>query len=134
MKKIILTSTFLFMAIMIKAQEKDTFTTDCEELTAILSETTFDPLIKLYAEKVQDDRLEAFTKAFREILTVYINELAIIYKEEFTHSEIKDMLSFYTTPTGKKLAEKGGILTMKGVKAAQIIEMDIQLLVTKYEQ
>jgi uncharacterized protein len=42
-----------------------------------------------------------------------------IYMEEFTEKELKDMMSFFKTDTGKKMAAKQSILMMKGAQLGQ---------------
>jgi uncharacterized protein len=42
-----------------------------------------------------------------------------IYMEEFTEKELKDMISFFKTDTGKKMASKQTILMMKGAQLGQ---------------
>jgi hypothetical protein len=42
-----------------------------------------------------------------------------IYMEEFTEKELKEMMSFFRTDTGKKMASKQTILMMKGAQLGQ---------------
>ncbi|WP_345164461.1 DUF2059 domain-containing protein [Nibribacter koreensis] len=42
-----------------------------------------------------------------------------MYMEEFTEKELKDMTTFFKTPTGKKLAAKQSTLTMRGAQLGQ---------------
>ena len=42
-----------------------------------------------------------------------------IYMEEFTEKELKDMMSFFKTDTGKKMAAKHTTLMMKGAQLGQ---------------
>jgi hypothetical protein len=42
-----------------------------------------------------------------------------IYMEEFTEKELKDMMSFFKTDTGKKMAAKQTTLMMKGAQLGQ---------------
>jgi uncharacterized protein len=42
-----------------------------------------------------------------------------IYMEEFTEKELKDMMSFFKTDTGRKMAAKQGTLMMKGAQLGQ---------------
>jgi hypothetical protein len=42
-----------------------------------------------------------------------------IYMEEFTEKELKDMISFFKTDTGRKMAAKQTILMMKGAQLGQ---------------
>jgi len=42
------------------------------------------------------------------------NDFVRIYSEEFTEKELRDMIAFYSTPTGAKAIEKIPILIAKG--------------------
>jgi hypothetical protein len=42
-----------------------------------------------------------------------------IYMEEFTEKELREMMSFFRTETGKKMASKQTILMMKGAQLGQ---------------
>ena len=42
-----------------------------------------------------------------------------IYMEEFTEKELKDMMSFFKTDTGKNMAAKQTTLMMKGAQLGQ---------------
>jgi hypothetical protein len=42
-----------------------------------------------------------------------------IYMAEFTEAEFKDMTAFYRTPTGKKVAAKQNVLTIKTAQLGQ---------------
>jgi len=45
----------------------------------------------------------------------YIN----IYMNEFTEKELKDMTKFFSTPSGKKMASKQSVISMKGMQLGQ---------------
>ncbi|MFB9864753.1 DUF2059 domain-containing protein [Rufibacter immobilis] len=61
----------------------------------------------------------------RSFFAKYMNWDAIkddmikLYMEEFTEKELKDMTAFYSSPTGKKLAQKQGTLAMRSTKIGQ---------------
>ena len=44
------------------------------------------------------------------------DELIAIYVKEFTVAELREMVKFYKTPVGQKLAEKTPVLTSKGMQ------------------
>jgi len=133
MKKIILVVVLAFSMIMANAQEKDQFTKDTEKLVEIVSENAFGPAIDQFVGMVADDKKEAFKKEVIATLPSLYTAMAKIYKEEFTHAEIKDMLAFYATPTGKKLAEKTGVLSQKGMAAGQAWGMEVQGIFGRYQ-
>ncbi|GGK57456.1 DUF2059 domain-containing protein [Rufibacter glacialis] len=61
----------------------------------------------------------------RSFFSKYMNwdavkgDLIKLYMDEFTEKELKDMNAFYLTPTGKKLAQKQSIITMKSAQIGQ---------------
>jgi hypothetical protein len=46
-------------------------------------------------------------------------ELIPIYKKHFTHQEIKDIISFYESPTGRKFSEQSPYITQEAMQAGQ---------------
>lgn len=60
----------------------------------------------------QEFRAEVDLNEFTELLVP-------IYAERFTHQEIRDMIAFYQTPTGRKLASISPELTQAGMLAGQ---------------
>ncbi|WP_205499680.1 DUF2059 domain-containing protein [Rufibacter psychrotolerans] len=61
----------------------------------------------------------------RSFFSKYMNwdavkeDLIKLYMDEFTEKELKDMNTFYQTPTGKKLAAKQTTITMKSAQIGQ---------------
>ncbi len=61
----------------------------------------------------------------RSFFSKYMNwdaikgDLIKLYMDEFTEKELKDMNTFYQTPTGKKLATKQSTITMKSAQIGQ---------------
>jgi hypothetical protein len=48
-----------------------------------------------------------------------------IYDRHFSHEEIKDIIKFYETPTGKKMVEKLPLITQESMNAGQQWGMEI---------
>jgi hypothetical protein len=46
-------------------------------------------------------------------------DLAQIYKQNFSDKELKDMLAFYQSPTGQSMLEKMPIVTQESMQASQ---------------
>lgn len=134
MKKVILVVVFVFSILIVNAQEKDTYTKDSERLVEIVSESAFEPVINQFKAMVAKEKQEAFVKEVESTFPELYAAMAKIYMEEFTHAEVKDILAFYDTPTGKKLAGKTGVLTQKGMVAGQAWGMKLQGLLGKYSK
>jgi len=50
-----------------------------------------------------------------------IEGMVALYEEEFTEAEIRELIAFYETPTGRKALEKMPVLMQKGAKLGQDI-------------
>ncbi len=54
-----------------------------------------------------DRYLDFMMKEVKEVTSKLLNEDMVgIYDKNFTHGEIKDLIKFYESPTGKKMVEK----------------------------
>lgn len=133
MKKIIVLTVFLIVSVTINAQENESFIKDTERLVEIVSKPAFKPIIDQFSGLVAADKKEEFLKELDKTFPTLFKAMSKIYMEEFTHQEIKDILAFYATPTGKKMAEKSGILAQKGMAAGQAWGMEIQALISKFQ-
>lgn len=76
--------------------------------------------MKTRMPKVSDDtwakvKENVFDKKIEELN----KKLVPIYKKHFTHEEIKDIIAFYQTETGKKMAEKSAIITQESITIGQ---------------
>jgi len=85
---------------------------------------------------------EVLVGVVREVMDAFFNDpetqkqlknaYAVAYSEEFTEKELKDMISFYRTETGKKTLKKMPIVMQKGRQKE--IELAGQLNSPKYDQ
>ena len=58
-------------------------------------------------KKVYNDYMEFVIEETKELSKKLVNvEMVEIYDKHFTHDEIKDLIVFYESPTGKKILEK----------------------------
>ena len=88
---------------------------------------------RLTMESSCDETLKAYSKmgipdtnkigpVVKEFLNKYISyesvkkELAKIYLDNFTIKEIRELIEFYQTPLGRKVAEKTPILSVEGAQ------------------
>jgi hypothetical protein len=133
MKRIILVAFVALLSVTVNAQEKDQFTKDTEKLMEILVKPSVEPVFKQFSGMVADDKKEAFIKEAETTLPDFYTDMAKLYMEEFTHDEIKELLKFYATPVGKKLAEKSGVMAQKGMLIGQTWGMKLQGILGKYQ-
>jgi len=73
-----------------------------------------------------------FSKEFDKTMPSLYDKMAKIYMEEYTHQEVKDILKFYETPAGKKMADKAGVLYEKSMAAGQEWGQGLQTILMKY--
>lgn len=79
------------------------------------------PILKQQAsEKIQENgakekfnsTMDALMDEAKELSNKVVSvELVNIYEKHFTHEEIKDLITFYESPTGKKILEKSPEIT-----------------------
>ena len=133
MKKVVLTivCVFLFFATT-TAQENETFKDDTVKLLKITSQGVFEQVIDQMSAMVSEEKKTEFKVEASKTLDGVIENISTIYMEEFTHDEIKDLLTFYATPTGEKMAEKTMVLTQKSMAAGQAWGMELQGVVAKF--
>lgn len=73
-------------------------------------------MIDEYAARVPAEKLQQFKKAMQLFVDKYCswavlkNDFSMIYAREFTEAELRQMVAFYASPTGKKLLEKRPLL------------------------
>lgn len=64
------------------------------------------------AKEKFDRTMDAMMDEVEELSNKLVNvELVNIYEKHFTHEEIKDLIKFYESPTGKKILEKSPEIT-----------------------
>jgi len=75
-----------------------------------------------------------FSKDFDESLPALYEKMAAVYMEIYTHEDVKEMLKFYESPVGKKIAKNAGALYQKSNIAGQEWGMQLQGIMMKYMQ
>ncbi len=133
MKIRILLILFLVISITINAQDNEAFKKDTERLVEIVAKPAFKSVIEQFSGMVAADKKEEFLKELDKTFPVLFKDMAKIYMEEFTHDEVNDLLIFYETPTGAKMAKKSGVLAQKGITVGQSWGMKIQTLIGKFQ-
>ncbi|HEU4497248.1 MAG TPA: DUF2059 domain-containing protein [Flavobacterium sp.] len=83
---------------------------------------------------IPEDKKTMFSKEFDASLPSLYNKMAKVYMEIYTHQDIKDMLKFYESPIGKKMAEKSGELASKSMVAGEEWGLELQKIMMKYIQ
>ena len=132
MKKGFLTLLLSVSLIYAGFAQDDAFTADTKKLMKITSVSAFADIISQMGATVSSDKKEAFTKEANLTLDGLMDKMAAVYMEEFTHDEVKEILAFYTTPTGKKMAEKSMVISQKGITIGQAWGIELQGIASKY--
>lgn len=133
MKKIIVACLFtLALATQIQAQDTSEFKKETIEFIKLTgSGAAFDNAIEQIGAMVSDANKAAYQKDANATLDGLYDKLAYLYMTEFTQPEIKELVAFYKTDLGKKLAEKQLSLTQKGMMLGQSWGMELQAIAQK---
>lgn len=133
MKKVIVTLVLLVVSFSINAQEKSAFEKDTYTLVEILTKPTLAPVINQFTSLVKAEKADAFKKEIEATYPELYASLSKIYMDEYTHNEIKQLLKFYQSPLGQKVAKSSGKLAQKGMQAGQAWGMKVQGVMAKYQ-
>ena len=134
MKKLLLACLFL-IAIAIQAQETSDFKTETIEFIKITGGgAAFDGAIEQIGYNVPEAKKEAYIKEAKTTLDGLYSKMADLYMEEFTQSEIRELVAFYHTDLGKKLATKQLSLTQKAMMYGQTWGMEVSQIAQKYNE
>lgn len=132
MKKLVLVFVLVF-TISITAQEDEVYKSETIEFLKLTGATkVFDGAIDQIGNMVSAENKEAYKKEAVGTLDALYEEMAELYMDEFTRDEIQELLKFYKSDIGKKLAEKQLTLTQKGMMMGQSWGMKVQGIAQKY--
>ena len=135
MKNTLLLVLFL-LTLTTQAQQE---TTDFKSETIAFIKLTgaasaFEDAIGQIGFKISEENKEAYTKAALGTLDALYNQMADLYMSEFTQNDIKELVVFYNTDLGKKLAEKQLGLTQKAMSFGQAWGMEVSQIAQKYTE
>ena len=133
MKKILLACLFIVAVSQSQAQDNSTFKSETIEFIKITgAAAAFENAIDQIGAGVTMENREAYTKEANGTLDGLYSKMADLYMAEFTQDEIKELVMFYNTDLGKKLAEKQLGLTQKAMMFGQSWGMEVQTIAQKY--
>ena len=133
MKKIIFTLTLFVVTNFVMAQ--DAFKADVVKAIEMSgANTSIDAVKKQVIGMIPESKHAEFLKEFDVVINSINDEQVKNFMEVYTHDDIKEMIKFYSTPTGKKIKEKAGILAEKNMAMQQTIGMQLQGIMMKYMQ
>ena len=133
MKKLLLAAAFILMANFTFAQS-DAFKADVKTLLEVSGGMAqIEVAKKQVISMVPADKQEEFSKEFEASIQPILEAQKDFYLKEFTHDEVKQMIKFYQSPAGKKLADKLPKLTESTMPAIQQWTMELQGIIMKYQ-
>lgn len=136
MKKLLITATLFFIANFAMAQQ-DNAAFKADVLKVIEKSGAAAPMQMVKEDVMQSvpvAKRAEFSKDFDASLPSLFEKIAKIYMETYTHEEVKQMIVFYESPIGKKIASSSGELAAKSGVAGQEWGMELQQVLAKYMQ
>ncbi|MCF6133352.1 DUF2059 domain-containing protein [Flavobacterium wongokense] len=134
MKKLVITAMFAFVSVAGMAQEK----ASREDVYKVIENSgaagQMSAIKKQILGMIPQDKQAAFLVEFDVIIKKANEKTVDVYLEEFTKQDIKAMLDFYNSPTGKKMAQKSEVIATKSQEAMAGLQSEIQAMVMKYMQ
>jgi hypothetical protein len=133
MKNLFITAAFFFVAHVAVAQ--DAFKAD---VLKVIQQSGAAAPMQMAKEQVMENiplaKRADFGKEFDATLPALYEEIAKIYMQVYTHEDVKQMLKFYESPVGKKIASSTGEIAAKSTVAGQEWGAELQGIVMKYMQ
>jgi uncharacterized protein len=134
MKRILLVCLFaLAITTQMNAQDNAEFKNETVEFLKLTGAgAAFEDAIAQIGAMVPTEKKEDYTKEANGTLVGLYDKMAELYMAEFTQAEIKELVAFYNTDLGKKLAEKQLTLTQKAMMFGQSWGMEVSGIAQKY--
>jgi len=133
MKKAI--TLFVLLGSFLSFGQEKTIHEDAKELVKLTFDMTDKNQMKyMLSSNMEDDKREAFRKEIDVAMDLYITEASNFYIAKYTHEEIKEMLRFYETPVGKKIAKDSRKLLDGSFPKGKEWDMQIYSLKEKKKQ
>ncbi|WP_298532349.1 DUF2059 domain-containing protein [uncultured Algibacter sp.] len=135
MKKILFACLFVSVVNFTQAQENSNYKNETIEFLKMTGAgAAFENAITQIGTMVPEINRAAYIKEAQGTLGGLYNKLAELYMSEFTHDEVKELIVFYKTDLGKKLAEKQLGLTQKAISFGQTWGAKVQEVAQKHMQ
>ena len=134
MKKILLACMFIVViATQVEAQENAEFKANTIEFLKLTGAgSAFEGAIIQIGYNVSEQNKAAYTQEATATLDGLYDKMAALYMEEFTPLEINELVAFYNTNLGKKLADKQMGLMQKAMEFGQAWGMEVSQIAQKY--
>jgi len=101
-KRVLLVCLFMAIIPFAKAQENTQFSADTIEFLKLTGAgAAFEQAVSQIGVTVPEENKEAYNKEAVATIDVLYTKMAAMYMEEFTHEEIKELVTFYNSDLGK---------------------------------
>lgn len=132
MKKLLFAIAFI-CTLTIQAQDDSKFKDQTIEFIKLTGTAdAFTNAITQIGAMVPPEKKEAYTLEAEGTLDALYNKLATLYMKEFTEADIAELVVFYKSNLGKKLASKQTSLSQSGMMIGQTWGMELSQIAGKY--
>jgi hypothetical protein len=134
MKKALLFLLIVAFATQSQSQDNSKFQKETVEFIKLTGAgSAFENAISQIGAMVPETNKAAFIAEASQTLDPLYVKMAQLYMAEFTQEEIKELVAFYHTDLGKKLATKQLSLTQKAMSFGQSWGMEVQAIAQKHQ-
>ena len=124
----------LGMTFNLNAQSDESFKNDTIEFIKLTGATSaFQNAIDQIGQMVPEDKKAEYAIEAEGTLVDLYGKMADIYMAEFTRNEIEQLVEFYKSDLGKKLASKQMDLMQKSMGLGQSWGMQVQAIAQKHQ-
>lgn len=107
MKKVLLTLAIVLVTNLGMAQ--DAFKKDVLKFLEVTNVSkTYEKALDQIVQSIPAEKMAEFRKEFDASIAQLMDKTAELYMKKLTHDDVKNILKFYDSPTGKKLAALAG--------------------------
>jgi len=132
MKKIILLGAFV-LALSVKAQDNTAFKSETIEFIKLTgAAASLEAGIDQIGAMVPEANKAAYKKEANATLPGLYGKMAELYMKEFTATEIKELVAFYKSTLGEKMASKQSSLMQQSMVFGQTWGMELQGIAQKH--
>ena len=125
----------LSLTLTVNAQMDDSFKQETVQFIKLTgAANNFQNAVDQIGMMVPETKKAEYVKEANATLDDLYGQLAEIYMKEFTRDDIKQLVAFYDTDLGKKLAANQMKMAQEGMMLAQSWMSKVQAIAQKYEQ
>ena len=134
MKKILIAVAFACVSSVAVAQDKPSKEDVLQVIEKSGSSGQLNAAKKQLLGMIPAEKQAAFVIEFDLLMKKANDATAEIYMNEYDKEDVKAMLAFYNSPTGKKMAEKAEVIAEKSQATMMSLQGEMQTMMTKYMQ